>query len=50
MNDKIKQLVIQALRTGEDYESIIHALEQSIKEMKVARQYLDAYLEKDYHP
>lgn len=48
--NRFKEVALQSLRLGEEYSSIIYALEEVVKEMKQAEQYLKAYNEKDFHP
>lgn len=48
--NRFKEIALQSLRIGENYDSIIHALEEVVQEMKQAEQYLKAYNEKDFHP
>lgn len=48
--NRFRDMVLQSLRVGEDYYSIVCALEDIVKEMKMAEQYLKAYNEKDFHP
>ena len=48
--NRFRELILQSIRVGEDYNSIIDCLEDLIREMKTAKQYLEAYNEKDFHP
>ena len=48
--NRFREQVLQALRVGEDYYSIMRALEDLVKEMKQAGDYIKAYNEKDFHP
>ena len=48
--NRFRELVLQSLRVGEDYNGIVITLEQLLAEMKTAQQYLKAYNEKDFHP
>jgi len=48
--NRFRELALQSLRVGEDYDSIINALQSVINEMKDAKEYIKAYNEKDFAP
>lgn len=48
--NRFREQVLQALRVGEDYDSIMFSLQQLLQEMKDAKDYIKAYNEKDFHP
>lgn len=48
--NRLREEVLQSIRVGEDYQSIIGALQQLITEMKTAYEYIKAYNDKDFHP
>lgn len=50
MSNRFRELILQSLRVGEDYDSIVICLKSLISEMEAAKQYIKAYNDKDFHP